>query len=228
MEKSKQTLKDPVEKSTAQQEAEQAKTDEQLLSFSLTEFKGISPETARIPNPFEGYPFEYFDQAILDRNGKPKTVRYNKAFIVVLKPGEPVYQDPSGFKYTPGNKPAANVKQVKLVTPHSRCVRDFAEKKNFDVVFDRTFIGKEGKMERCSIVPSHNVRAQICYKLNPKTSKVEVDGRYFLMDPRQAAKLRGIYLRIANMNKPNETLAALVTGEVEAVPAGHDDITHVD
>jgi len=72
-------------------------------------------------------------------------------------------------------------------------------------------------------VKSHSVRAQLMFKYNIKTERVEPDNRYLFLDTKQAKRLREVFLMIINPKIKNERLSKSISGEsdelIEEVPA---------
>jgi hypothetical protein len=196
-------LTDPVETGKS------ARDDEELAALGIDKagaaagdgeglaFKPIPPERARITRPFDGYPLKKF------KFGEVETFT---AFIVALNPTVPVPQDPA-------NKKVRTKKgMVQVNTYHSRVIRDRETKENEQVRFDREItIG--GSKFLCAIVPSHNVRAQICFKHDPQKNRVEVDRRYMLLDSEQAGRLKKVFDQVINPKLNMERDAKFIAGE---------------
>ena len=95
-------------------------------------------------------------------------------------------------------------------------------KQNVDVVFDRKLELKGGGTMRVAIVKSNSVRAQVCFSLNQKSGKPQVDQTYLLLDSDQKHRLRDLFQLIHNPAADKERLSAAISDEsdepVETVP----------
>lgn len=172
--------------------------NEAMVSLEDFEFKPIPQKAARIKRPFDGYPM--------------KRVQIGEAnvfhtFVVALNPTVPVRQDPANKKV---KQKDGTFKQV--LSYHNRMVRDYENRENISIVFDRT-IRIKGVDYYCAIIPSSNVRAQVCFKYDNKTKRIMVDERYLLLDGEQVQRLRQVYEQVINPKLKLEREAAFISGE---------------
>jgi hypothetical protein len=129
------------------------------------------------------------------------------AYVVALNPTVQVRQDPANTKVKQKN---GTFKQIK--NHHSRFIRDYETGDNNEVVFDR--IVKIGDREFfCAIVPSHNVRAQLCFKYDNERRRVEVDTDYLFLDAAQDKRLKRVFEQIINPKLRLEREASFISGE---------------
>lgn len=203
-------LKDPADKVVAKKEEqrldEESKTFD-ISNISLEDLHAIPAHVAKSPHPFDGYP--------LGKKLSIGTTEISSTFIVGLNPKEYVHQDPSGHGITIPTKQGRAIleKIVNLETFHSRMVRDYESGDvNREYVFDRKLKLKNASVN-CSIVDSHSARAQICYKIEPKTGKIQVDNRYLLFDRNQDGLLRRVFNLIHTPQAKIERLSRVITGE---------------
>lgn len=187
----KQPLKDPVA-------GEGKPYNEAKIGMEDFEFKPIPQQAARIKRPFDGYPM--------------KRVQIGEAnvfhsFVVAVNPTVAVRQDPSNKKVKQKDgtyKPT--------LTYHNRVVRDYENNENISLQFNRP-LTINGTLFLCDIIPSHNVRAQVCFKYNVQAKRIEVDERYLLLDTEQASRLRQVYEQVINPKLKLEREAAYISGE---------------
>lgn len=194
--KRKGGLVDPVEKGANPQEEEMASLD--MGKVSSVSFKPIPIDAARIRAPFDGYPLKKFQFA---------GVTTYESFIVALNPTTPVPQDQANRKVRQAD---GTLKQVNSC--HSRVIRDRETNDNMHVPFDRS-IEVNGITYQCAIVPSHNVRAQICFAYDANKQRIVVDPRYMLLDIEQRNRLRTVFEQVINPNIKMEKEAAYIAGE---------------
>lgn len=206
-------LKDPAEKVAGKKEEEQTQDDMSLVDVSSLTFEDFQPApatVARTPHPFEGYPYK---KVMVD--GK----EMNATFIIALNPKEVVPQDPSGKGISITEQKGKMKREVKrdIRSSHSRITRDYEEGGvNRSWVFDREFPLKDGQVfPNCCFIPSHSSRAQIMFKLEKRESRILLDRRYVLPDPKQLNRLRRIFEMIVNPQLRAERLAKGITGESE-------------
>jgi len=191
-------LVDPVAKGGEQQERSELGALDIKKVDGLT-FKPIPPERARISKPFDGYPIG------------SKKLEFGKVdtfttYIVALNPTIHVIQDPSNRKV----KTKAGMVQVHNY--HSRVIRDRETKENILCMFDRD-IEVDGRTYQCAIIPSHNVRAQVCFAYDPQKNRIVVDSRYLLLDSEQDSRLKRVFEQVINPNIRMEREAAFISGE---------------
>jgi hypothetical protein len=203
-------LKDPADKVVEQKEEERLEDEARTFDtarLSLKDFKAIPVQVARSPHPFDGYP--------LGEKVKVSEGERSTTFIVGLNPKVYVHQDPSGKGVTIRKKQGKQIleKNVNIQTFHSRFVRDYEDgDKNREYVFDRMIQLADGIIY-CSIVDSHTARAQICFKIEKKTGKIQVDDRYLLLDAKQQNLLRRVFNLIHTPQAKIERLSRTITGE---------------
>ena len=189
-------LVDPVARSGEKQEAAELGALDIKKAGGLT-FKPIPPERARVSRPFDGYPMKKL------KFGEVDTFT---TYIVALNPTIQVVQDPSNRKV----KTKDGMKQVHNY--HSRFIRDRETKSNTICMFDRD-IEVDGRMYQCAIIPSHNVRAQVCFNFDAQKNRIVVDNRYLLLDSEQDNRLKRVFEQVINPNIKMEREAAFISGE---------------
>jgi hypothetical protein len=190
-------VKDPV--------AGQESIAEEVVSMKNYTFKPIPPSAAKLRKPFEGYPFKKFNFNGITEITDNKIPLYEQ-YIVALNPMIHVVQDRSNKKV----KTKKGMEQIN--TYHSRVIRDTEEGENTIVHFDRPLV-LDGKTYFCAIVPSHNVRAQLCFKYDARQLKIVIDDRYMLLDNEQAGKLKDVYAQVLNPKLKMEKESAFISGE---------------
>ena len=195
-------MKDPVEEALSS-ENENLGEQGDAEGFS---FESVPVEVASKPHPFDGYP-----EVVVDVKGK----KVNLTHWVQFDPSIPIFQDRSGMGQTITDKHGNPIRVVNLRTVHNRYIHSYeAGKKPIDVVFETNFELPNGTIaKRCAFVPDASVRAQLVFKLNLRTSKVEVDTRYKLADRKQSKRLRELFMMIVNPTIKAERLAKEITGE---------------
>lgn len=215
-------LTDPAEKAvkekedkTLEQEMESLKVD----GLTLEDFQPVPLQVARAAHPFDGYPERKIKVTM---NGIEQEL--NVTHVVALNPKEPEFQDPSGHNVSIAKKVGKGTREerVTIKSAHSRPVQDFENGGiNIACVFDREIPLADGTvMKRCCIVPSHSARAQICFKLDLREGRIQVDNRYVLPDGKQVNRLRRVYEMIKNPQLKAENLARWVSGETPEEPEG--------
>lgn len=209
-------LKDPVAKKSDQIKAK--KTDDEMKTFdignlSLEDFKPLQQRAAATPHPFDGYPRRMVKVGTFA--GGKKDLMMPSYAVVALNPKEVVPQDPSGQRQSIREKKSGREKIVDIYAPHNRCVVDYENGgQNTDVCFDRTIeLGNGQKLERCAFIKSHSVRAQIMFKLDGRGERIQVDGRYLLLDTGQSSRLRRVFEMIVNPKIKKERLSKAISGE---------------
>lgn len=212
-------LKDPiagkdVEKAKATEEKETEVKNINTLSFD--DFEVVEERTERTPHPFDGYPMEkvMFKFETMNRAGKLEVneVERFKAYVVALNPKEHVHQDPSQKGVSVGKKGTERI--IDLESYHNRIVQDIENGGvNIDVVFDRKLVLEDGRHLVCAIVPSHSARAALIYRLDRKTAKVKVDGRYMLADGNQRKPLLRVFRMINSKEIATIKESNLIMGE---------------
>lgn len=204
-------LIDPVQKAgTAQEEKELGALD--IKKTGGLTFKPIPPERARVTRPFDGYPLG-------SKKIKFGLVDTFQTYIVALNPTVPIAQDPSNRKI---KQKDGHMEQVR--TAHSRVIRDRETKSNTICVFDRD-IEVDGRMYQCAIIPSHNVRAQVCFNLDPNNGRIKVDSRYLLLDSEQVGRLKRVFEQVINPLVKMEREAAFISGESQTDTGEVEPIT---
>jgi len=219
-------VENPVDKFEKAKEAQNVEDELKSLDgsgLSMADFQVIPVETTTAPHPFDGYPFdkEVVKFVVTDPLKGEKIVEREivRAHIVALKPGTYVHQDPSGKgvmikKEDKDDKGVIkNILEmpVDLKSYHNRFVQN-SRKKNEDVVFDRVLKLKDGDLT-VAIIPDHVARANVCFKLNMRTGKAEVDNRYMLRDFKQRNKLMQVFQIFHSNIINNERLAKEISGE---------------
>ena len=218
-------LIDPVEQDQQKQEVEETLEQMKVLDIaqlSMDDFKAIPVTAARQPHPFEGYPERkikigtYFDQALR----KEVDLIVSATWLVALNPKESVFQDPSGENVSITDSKTRKEVIKNIPTSHNRIVRDYdrsGQGINNDVVFDRTInLSNDQILSRAAIVSSHSARAQLIFRVNQKTGKIEIDNRYLLADTGQVARLRKLFEMIHYQQTRSERLAERFYSEPES------------
>lgn len=200
------------------QEEREKEENLKLSSISRKDIVTIPPKHTRAVHPFEGYPVKY---AMVEKR------KVNLTWIVGYK-GIPD-QDPSGVNQSipvlVNGKPTGEENVVTLKSPHSRLVVDYeGGGRNTMAIFDRSLPLDDGEiLDNLCVIPSHSARAQICFKVEPKTGKVMIDDRYFLLDGEQADRLRRVYDNILRPARRAERDAKAIMGEsnetLDEIPA---------
>jgi hypothetical protein len=173
-------------------------TDTALKGIGELNFQPIPLKAARVSRPFDGYPMKKI------KIGEADTYL---AYVVALNPTVAVRLDPSNRKVKMKDGTFTQINNT-----HARFIRDYEEKENVEVVFDR-IVEVGGKEYYCAIVPSHNVRAQLCFKYNDKAQRIEVDSNYLFLDLEQDQRLKRVFEQIINPKLQLEREAAFIAGE---------------
>lgn len=203
-------LVDPADKVEKVKEDKRMEDEGKILdisNLSMEDFRAIPADRALSSHPFDGYP--------LGAKIKIGEAEVSSTFVVALMPNFYVHQDPSGKGVTIRKKAGRGEVEtrVDLETVHSRVVRAYEEgEANMSFVFDRTAHLKNGDL-RVAIVPSHTARAQICFNIEPRTGKIQVDQRYRLLDSKQTDRLRRTFNLIHTPQAKIERLSKAITGE---------------
>jgi len=205
----------------AQQKRGEEKNSEEnkkLSTISRKDIVTIPPKHAKAVHPFEGYPVKY---AMVEGR------KINLTWLVGYKK-QPA-QDRSGENQSiailKNGKPTGESNIVTIKSPHSRLVIDYeGGGRNTMAIFDRTFPTDDGEViENLCLVPSPSARAQICFKVEPKTGQVQINEDYFLLDGNQADKLRKVFENILRPAKRAERDAKAIMGEsaesLDEIPA---------
>jgi hypothetical protein len=205
----KAKLIDPVARTAgAQQEASELDALDIKNAGGLS-FKPIPPERAKVSRPFDGYPLKKITF------GEVETYT---TYIVALNPTVQVIQDPANKKVrTPQG-------MVKVKNYHSRAIRDKETRDNILCMFDRE-IEVDGRVYQCAIIPSHNVRAQVCFFWDAKKNRIVVDNRYLLLDSDQDSRLKRVFEQVINPNIKMEREAAFISGESKEDTGGVEPLT---
>lgn len=204
---------DPVE--TEEKTAEENKELEHVFDISnlkISDFKSVQLKDARSRHPFDGYPEKKVQIGTYKENpNNPKSkdlpLIINLTHILVYK--EEVKQDKSGERVSLGFPEMRNnegkiirpntQKEGTIITAHNRRAKDYESGGiDFDAVFDRTINLADGLIHRACFIPSPSVRAQIVFKYNSKTERIEHDSRYLMADPDQVSRLRRVFEMIIN------------------------------
>ena len=199
----KANRKDPVAGEGGGRAAKDAKLPvprdhEKIPGIGGLDFQPIPVAAARVSRPFDGYPMKKV------KIGEAQTFA---AYVVALNPAVPVRQDPANTKV---KQKDGTFQQIK--NHHSRFIRDYESGDNNEVVFDRVVeIG--GREFFCAIVPSHNVRAQLCFKYDNERRRVEVDADYLFLDTAQDQRLKRVFEQIINPKLQLEREASFISGE---------------
>lgn len=208
-------LKDPVDKQAESQRVGEDRELEKVFDISnlkIADFKAASLKDARPRHPFDGYPEKKAQIGSYKENpNNPKSKEVplvvNLTHILVYK--EEVKQDKSGERVTLGFPEMRN-SEGKVIRPntlkigtvrtsHNRRHKDYESGGvDTDVVFDRVIKLADGEVPQAAIVPSPSVRAQIVFRYNSKTQRVEHDPRYLMADPGQTGRLRRVFEMIIN------------------------------
>jgi hypothetical protein len=223
-------VEDPVDAGENKELAAKAEMIEERRGLTLDDFKSIPAEAARVPDPFEGFPWEYTDVTVYDENGNPEIRTICTAHIVRLQPHLPVFQDPSGQNKTIWHKakPKSHKELPKetgdfhietIKSYHNRVVKG-SDGRNMDIVFDRELELSDGqKVSHVAIVEDPLIRAQIVFALKEKTGNVVVDNRYQLADSRQRSRLRTVFLHYHNPRIKKIRQAQFISGESDDAQA---------
>lgn len=208
-------LKDPVEADIEAQQAEENEELEKVFDISnlkVSDFRSAQLKDARSGHPFDGYPEKKVQIGTYkenSRNPKSKDIPLivNLTHILIYK--EEVKQDKSGDRVSlgfpelrnkEGNVIRPNTEKIGTIkTAHSRRAKDYESGGiSVSAVFDRQLILSDGVIDQAAVIPSPSVRAQIVFKYNSKTGRVEHDPRYLMADPPQVARLRKVFEMIIN------------------------------
>jgi hypothetical protein len=202
-------LIDPATEAGKKRDAQKnGEENKKLSTISRKDIVTIPPKHAKAVHPFEGYPVKY---AMV--NGR----KVNLTWVVGYK-RQPA-QDVSGINQSipimEKGKMTGEEKVVTLGSPHSRLVIDYeGGGRNTMAIFDFKLPMEDGELiDNLCLVPSPSARAQICFKLEPKTGQVQINEDYFLLDGNQADKLRKVYENILRPAKRAERDAKAIMGE---------------
>jgi hypothetical protein len=206
----REKIVDPATEAQEKRGKNKADAENQKLStISRKDIVTIPPKHAKAVHPFEGYPVKY---AMVEGR------KVNMTWIVGWKK-QPT-QDRSGENQSiqvldKNHKPTGEEKIVTLKSPHSRLVIDYeGGGRNTMAIFDLTLPMDDGEiLENLCFVPSPSARAQICFKVEPKTGQVQINEDYFLLDGGQADRLRKVYENILRPAKRAERDAKAIMGE---------------
>ncbi len=206
---------DPADEARKKQDEERLLEDMQsfdLKGLKASDFKSIPKRMAVASHPFDGYPLKPGVEIFKKPNGHK--VMESATFIVALTPNAIPPQDASGKGISIIDSKTKKERRVDLKTVHSRLI-PIGPNTNEDVVFDRIFELEDGDKVFYAIVRSHAVRAQLMFFYNSKLEKVEVDGRYRLLDQGQNSRLTRLFHQIINPKLRREKMASEVAGEIE-------------
>lgn len=174
------------------------------------DFQPIPAGAARVSRPFDGYPMKKV------KIGEAETYA---AYVVALNPTVAVRQDPANGRVKQKDGTFEQVRNY-----HSRFIRDFETGDNNEVVFDRV-VNIGGRDYFCAIVPSHNVRAQLCYRYNNDRRRVEVDSGYLFLDTAQDQRLKRVFEQLINPKLRLEREASFISGESDEDSGGEKTLT---
>ena len=207
--------KDPVEQGEAKekreaQEIEALEKAVDINSLSLDDFKAASVADVRSRHPFDGYPER--DVVVGEYGGKPLKIKLSH---IVAYTGK-IHSDPSGKRVTLGYPELRN-KEGQVIRPSTERMGSIKPSMSFrakdyesggvdiDCVFDRTIKVAAAKgsdemrdLEHVCFVPSPSVRAQLMFRYNSKTERIEANPDMKLADPNQIGRLRRIFEMIIN------------------------------
>jgi hypothetical protein len=203
---------DPVDKGRSEKEAIKQAVKDQTLSVenmlkgvTLEDLRPIPRKYSKAIHPFDGYPLKY---ATLDGQ------RVCLTHIVVYDNQKDVFQDPSGVNQSIVGRDGKE-RRMTLKSPPNRTVMDYdMGGKNTHVIFDRELTLSDGKVVQwVAFVPSHSVRAQLCFNYDSKNDRVDPSKDYFLFDLDQSARLRRIMDNILKPQRKAERDAKAISGE---------------
>lgn len=198
----KEKLRDPVEDAAIKTMTD-ADIAEQLENY---EPSSIQPQHVKISNPFDGYDVQYLGKG-KGRINLTQMVLYNH----IAKP----------IRQNPNLRPVKDKKTGEVRTPitaHSRAIRDYDEKQNTEVVFDRGPVKTKKGTFYYALVPNHYVRAQCAFHYNTKSGAIENDVRYLLMDGNQINRLLRCFQMVINPKLKLEKQASFISGESQMDP----------
>lgn len=205
------TLVDPVAKD--QKAREQKRQDEQNQSLNVDnmikgltrgDLKSVPQRFSKAVHPFDGYPLKY---AVM--GGQKVCVTH----IVVFNNQKSLVQDPSGLGISIFGKDGKE-RVVNLETFPNRLIMDYETGRNTHVCFDRKVTLDDGmELKWVAFVPSHAVRAQLCFKQDKKTGAIMPDPDILLFDPDQAGRLRRVFDNILSPQRRAERDAKAIMGE---------------
>lgn len=205
-------IKDPASEFDEKKSQAEAKTDGKKLDMGarLKDFQRVKPHLSKAVHPFDGYPYEYT---------KVNGVKICTAFMIAFDPKIQLVQDPSGenlsiIELGKDGKPTGKETVVTILSAHSRVVVDYERGgRNTIAIFDNVFETEDGVKLWYALVPSPSARAQIVFKVNKRTGKVEIDDRYLLLDGRQDGRLRRVMDNILKPARRAERDARAISGE---------------
>lgn len=240
----KQSLVGPADAAAKQREEQElVEGVKDVTGLSITDFKALTQSAERQSHPFEGY--TYPAGKVEDTNGvlhqAAWVVAYvppvaqdasNESYMVVedYKMDEVITFGPYEGKklediFKLDAEYARNLvktgKQIRKPTKtvHNRALRDWSALRNYDVVFDREIVLKDGTMPNCAIVENPSLRAQLVYRLDERTGGIRIHRDYALLDTKQAKRLLNTYRMMVRPQLMQQKLIRLVTGE-EELPEG--------
>jgi hypothetical protein len=201
---------DPATEAQKKREGAREKTENAKLStISRKDIVTIPTKHTKAVHPFEGYPVKY---AMVEGR------KVNLTWAIGYK--KIPTQDRSGENQTISTldakgRPTGEEKIVTLKSPHSRVAVDYESGgRNTMAIFDNVFPLEDGDIiENIAIVPSPSARAQICFKVEPKTGQVQINDDYFLLDGGQADRLRRVFENILRPSRRAERDSRAIMGE---------------
>ena len=189
-----------------------------LSTISRKDIVTIPTKHTKAVHPFEGYPYKY---AMVDGR------KVNLTWMIGYKK-QPA-QDRSGenqsIQVLKQGKPTGEERVVTLKSSHSRLVVDYESGgRNTMAIFDNTLMLEDGDiLDNLALVPSPSARAQICFKVEPKTGQVQINDDYFVLDGNQSDRLRRVFENILRPARRAERDAKAIMGEsketLDEIPA---------
>lgn len=217
MAKQQTALVDPVagDQERHEKEAQEAEISTMTIDgLKLEDFKPMPVDAAKPAHPFEGYPMQKIRVGEYNDRGQKKDLMLYRHGIIALNPKEYVHQDPSGLRHSQ-MKDGKEI-FVDFKTFHNRIVID-QNGQNITVIFDREIKLADGNtLSRVAYCPDHTARAQIFFKIEPKTGKVAPDRRYLLADGGQTSRLRRVFEQFHYQQTQSERAAKKFDEEAES------------
>lgn len=208
-------LEDPVAEGQAERDEEETqRAVKGIDELTFDDFQPIPVTASRQPHPFEGYPQRKIRIGTYKDKGVEKDLIVSATHIVALNPKVAVHQDPSGKGQTITS--GGVEKTVDIPTTHNRTVKN-ERGQNEDIVFDRRITLAGGRtMERVALCPDHTARAQLFFRVNKRSGKIEIDDRYVLADTGQTSRLRRLFEMFHYQQTQSERLSQRFDAEPES------------
>jgi len=196
-------LRDPVDSGIDDSgEIDELEKTMDIASLKMSDFKSVVIADERALHPFSGYPANPIQIGTYKEKNKELPLIVDRAHIVVYTGRKK--QDPAGKGVVLGYPElrdnqgrvirASSEKVGNVPTPHGRWVHNYEDGgRSTECVFDREITIADGTLKQCCIIPSPSARAQIIFKFNSKTNRVEAQRDYFLADPGQIKLLRKLF-----------------------------------